>query len=151
MTNLKDIVKNCSEYYQTRKEEVENFETLENELYHISGIQRNEPHSILLIKNDSYNLDYFGSACGHVGNKIFSNKEIQEFLKKYSRGKEILGIIYEPNSDDTYKNQTIPLSSVALPLIESDGRVFEHLTEREGGSFRCEPSKVDGWTIYESE
>jgi len=151
MTNLKNIVEEFRDNYKERREDVNEVETLENELYSISGIDKNSQHAIVLMPFDSEHFDNFGSVCGHVGNKVFSNREIQKFLSEYAHGKWALGIIDEPDLDDTYKNQTIPLSSVALPLIESDGRVFEYLTNREGGSFRCGSSKVDGWTIYESE
>jgi hypothetical protein len=150
MANLKEIVNVWAENYRTNKESLPEASVLENELYSISGIERSEPSSILLIPTDSEDLQFVGSACGIAGNKIFSNKSLVSFLK--NKGvKEFLGIIYDPDADDTYERQAIALNSVALPIVGRDGHIFESLVSKNEGSFRYERSKVSSWSVYESE
>ncbi|MEK6929014.1 MAG: hypothetical protein AABW65_03635 [Nanoarchaeota archaeon] len=150
MTNLKEIVNHWTENYRANRESLPEVNVLEDELYSISGIDRSDPSGILLIPTDSKDLQFVGSACGNVGNKIFSNKSLVSFLK--NRGvREFLGIIYDPNADDTYERQAIALSSVALPIVGKDGHIFESLVSKNDGSFRYERSRVQGWSVYESE
>ncbi len=150
MTNLKEIVKLWAEHYRTNKESLPEVDKLEDELYSTSGIERSEPSSFLLIPTDSEDLQHVGSACGVVGNRIFSSKSLVGFLKK--RGvKKFLGIIYDPNADDTYERQAIALNSIALPIVGRDGHIFESLVSKNEGSFRYERSRVPGWSVYESE
>ncbi|MBU0667133.1 MAG: hypothetical protein ABIC91_03425 [Nanoarchaeota archaeon] len=150
ISNLKEIVNLWAENYKTNKRFLPEVSVLENELYSISGIDRSDPSGILLIPIDSKDLQFVGSACGTIGNKIFSNKSIVSFLK--NRGvKEFLGIIYDPNADDTYERQVISLNSAALPIVGTDGHIFESLVSKNNGSFRYEKSKVLGWSVYESE
>ncbi|OYT41836.1 hypothetical protein B6U80_00275 [Candidatus Pacearchaeota archaeon ex4484_26] len=151
MTNLKEIVNHFAESYKDSREDIKDASTLENELYEISGIDKTSPHAILLIPLDSSDLENVGSVCGTVGNRVFSNNELTRFLAEYCSGDKMLGIIDEPDSDETYRNNVIPLNAVALPIDNVNGRVFEYLVDREGGSFRGEGSKVSGWTVYESE
>jgi len=150
MTNLKEIVKLWAENYRANKGSLPEVGVLEDELYSSSGIDRSDPSDILLIPIDSEDLQFVGSACGTVGNKIFSNKSLVSFLKK--RGvKELLGIIYDSNADDTYERQAIALNSVALPIVGKDGHIFASLVSKSDGSFRYERSRVSGWSVYESE
>jgi hypothetical protein len=150
MPSLKEIVNNLVENYQSNKGSLPEAAILENELYEISGIERSESAGILLIQIDSPDLKNIGSCCGTTGNRIFSNKSIVSFLKNLGVS-QVLGIIYEPNSDDTYERNTIPLASIALPITGKDGHNFESLVSKNNGSFRYERSMVPGWSVYESE
>lgn len=150
MTNLKEIVNRLAENYRTNKNSIPEVETLEQELYSMAGIDRKESASILLIPTDSEDLQYIGSACGDMGNKIFSNQFLVNLLRV--RGvKRFLGIIYHPNADETYERGSIALNSVALPVGGIFGPIFESLVSKNKGSFRYEQSKVLGWSVYESE
>jgi hypothetical protein len=150
MTTLKEIISKYAENYQTNKAILPEADLLEDELYFIAGIEIGEPASVLLIPVDSADLQNIGSACGSVGNKVFSNKSIVDFLK--NRGvKEFLGIISDTDSEDTYKNDVIALNAIALPITGKDGRIFESLASKSNGSFRYECSKAPNWSIYESE
>lgn len=150
MADLKEIVNNWTKKYKDKKSSLPGVDVLEDELYSISGIDRSDSSGILLIPTDSEELQFVGSACGTVGNRIFSNKSLVSFLK--NKGvKEFLGIIYDPNADETYERQSIALSSVALPIAGKDGHIFESLASKNNGSFRYEISKVLGWSVYESE
>lgn len=150
MTTLKEIVNKLAEDYQVNRGSIPEIDVLEQELYSVSGIDRHDPASILLIPIDSPNLHCFGSACGAVGNRIFSNKSLVSFLK--NKGvRQFLGIIYDPASDDTYERDAVALNSIALPISGKDGHKFESLASKNEGSFRYEKSRVQGWSVYESE
>lgn len=149
MVDLKSIVDEFAQQYAARRDTVPNINTLEGELYSMAGIKPTEPHAFVLMDMDSPYLHHVGSSCGCVGNKIFQNTEIINFLKE--RGVEyILGMIYEPKDMD-FSDNSITVDSIALPIPYAEGYKFERLVERKNGSFRCESSKVKGWTVYESE
>ncbi|MBS3146093.1 hypothetical protein J4471_00155 [Candidatus Woesearchaeota archaeon] len=150
MDNLKEIVKQFADNYKNNGHDIEGVNILEEELYRMSGIDRSDPSGILLIPIDSPNLENIGSACGNVGNRIFSNKSLISFLKN-KKVEKFLGIIYGPNANETYDRGVIALNSVALPITGRDGHIFESLATKNGGSFRYERSRIQGWSVFESE
>jgi len=149
LQNLKKIVEEFSENYQTSRDSVPN--ELEKELYSLTGIiQDVDPHCLLKIPIDSPHLRHIGSALGKFANNMFSDESLIDFLKE--KGVEyILGIILRPESNSHYAMGTIPLNSIALPIKGEDAETFVTEAEKAGGSFRYEPSKVEGWSLYESE
>ncbi len=81
MATLKEIVNRLAEKYQVNRGSIQGIDILEKELYSVSGIDRHDPASILLVSIDSPDLQCIGSACGAMGNRIFSNKSLVSFLK----------------------------------------------------------------------
>lgn len=151
MVDLKEIVKELSEDYKNRRDKIKDVELLEEDLYTLSGLEKDDAHAFLYITIGSPYLQYVGSACGNFGNKVFLNENIVDFLK--NKGVEsILGILRDPEcEEETYEYSSIPLASIVLPINEEDGLKFEDMVGQAGGSFRCDTSHVKGWTVYESE
>ena len=93
-----------------------------------------------LVKVPVEALDSFGTSCGYVDNTALSG-EARDFLR--ARGVEfILGVC---------NNKTFVLGAAAIKIGQRDGVRLERIIEKNHGSFRRDSSKVDGWTIYESE
>ena len=114
-----------------------------------------EPPVIVLIPIDAPELKYFGSDCGDADksgkwNRMFSNPSLITFLKN-RRVEFILGIIAEPDSERMEKEGRISLSAIMLPIYGRDGHIFESIADKNFGSFRYERSRIDGWSVYESE
>jgi len=143
---LKEIVEQFAREYEKNRDKLPNADLLETDLCEMSGLEKTDSYFVY-IPIDSKDLQYFGSACGRVGNRIFSNKSLISFLR--NRGvKYILGIIYKSNFE---RDGEIPLSSIALPIVGKEGHIFEYLASKYEGSFRYERSAVEGWSVYESE
>ena len=147
---LRGLVRGWAERYKTNGSSLPEVRTLEGELYSMSGIERHEPSSIVLIPIGSPDLHCVGSVCGVVGNRVFSSKSLVSFLSNRNV-REILGIIGNPEDDETYQAQAVPLNSIALPIFGRNGHMFEHFVSKGNGSFRYERSRVLGWSVYESE
>ncbi|MBU4501446.1 MAG: hypothetical protein KKA79_02545 [Nanoarchaeota archaeon] len=150
MKYLKDIVSELSQNYQDKRENISGIDLIEEDLYMMSGVDHSDPHALLLIKIDSPHLEYIGSSCGKVGNKIFSDKGLIDFLKNKDV-EHIIGILYDPDSEYAYQGEAIGLNSIAMPIVGEDGYVFEDLAGELKGSFRYEESRIKGWSVYESE
>jgi hypothetical protein len=150
MPDLKAIVDRLAAAYGAKKTALPSATVLEAELHQMSGIDESDPSKILLLPLDSDALQYVGSACGSVGNRVFSNALLVGYLREKGVH-EFLGIIYDPDAATTYDHGSIPLASIAVPLAGKDARKVEALASRSGGSFRQEDSRVRGWSVYESE
>jgi len=150
MKKLANIVKELSALYQKEKRNIPSIEFLEDEMCSASGLEPDDSYTLLFIPIDSHYLKNIGSACGRIGNKVFSKKSLVGFLR--DRGVEyILGVFNEPDSEYSYDGKYIGLSSIAIKITERDGEAFEDLVRKFNGSFRYEKSCVDGWSFYESE
>ncbi len=150
MKDLQAVIQKFSENYNVNRNTLPNSDTLEEELFMLSGISLSDEHSFLLIPLDSPELRYFGSTCGELGNKLFSNKSLVTFLKN-RKVSQVLGIVYQPHSNSACSNDSVALSAIALPIVGKEGHIFEHLVSKNNGSFRYERSQVSGWSVYESE
>jgi hypothetical protein len=147
MANLKAIVDELAQNYQAQRDNIPGVEILEKEIYTMSGIERNDPHTLILAQIDSPHLKHIGSACGVIGNKVFSKEQLMGFLKE-KNVEYVVGIIYDPKFEG---EESIGLNSVALPIAEKDAEAFEELVSDLDGSFRYEDSRLKGWSVYESE
>ncbi|MDI6738183.1 MAG: hypothetical protein QME12_06765 [Nanoarchaeota archaeon] len=150
MEDLMSIVEKLSEQYKANRNSIPEAETIEKELHSMSGIGREMPHSLVMIMLDSPHMAYAGSSCGTSENRVFQSKSLVSFLR--NRGvRYVVGIVYEPKDPETYERGFIPLSSVALPIAGRDGHIFQSIVSKSNGSFRYERSRVNGWSVYESE
>ncbi len=119
---------------------------LKQELLEMAGIEENElvdkemGFDLGVIKIPVEQLSIFGTSCGDVGNKAFS-QEVIDFLKS-KKAEFIIGL-----SD----NKEPKISSAAMQINEKDGEKLEKLIDKNKGSLRAEASRVEGWSVFESE
>jgi hypothetical protein len=119
---------------------------IQSEILEAAGIEEDEMIEPMLgfdfafMKIPVQELGIFGTDCGGKGNKPFT-KEVISFLQ--SRKIEFIIVLSE--------NKRPIISAVAIHLNEKDGEVLSDQVKINEGSLRCEPSKIQGWSIFESE
>jgi len=122
---------------------------LKKEILSMAGVEENElvdedmGFDFGVVKIPVEKLTLFGTSCGVVGNKAFTEK-IVDFLKSLNV-RFIIGLS---------RNREFKISSAAIPITKKNGREFEEMiyNQRENqGVLRCDSSRVRGWTKYESE
>ena len=119
---------------------------LKKELLEMAGVEESElidpemDFDLGLIKVPATELSIFGTACGTKSNKPFSGKVIN-FLQ--SKGIEfIVGL---------GKNKEPIISSAAINISAEDAERFSKMVDNNKGSLRADNSKVNGWSVFESE
>ena len=119
---------------------------LKREVLSMAGVAENElvnedmGFDFGVVKIPIDKLTLFGTSCGVVGNKAFTEKVVT-FLKSL-KVEFIIGLS---------GNKEFKISSVAIPISTKNGHKFEKMIEGNKGVLRCDSSKVRGWTVYESE
>jgi hypothetical protein len=128
------------------KESPEIAEQLKTEVLRMAGVEENQlidpemGYDFGLIKVPTPELSVFGTGCGVIGNKPFSEKVIS-FLQ--SKGVEfIIGL---------GENSEPKVASAAINISLKDAEKFGQMIMSNEGSLRADPSKVKGWSVFESE
>ena len=127
-------------------------ELLELDLCNLAGIdtEDDEPTErpvYLSAPVDSPWLQYVGTACGRVGNRVFADADLIYFLKE-AKVEYVIGVTIPAMFDG---RPSIALCSVVLPLQGENADKFAAMVENLGGSFRRDNASVKGWNGYESE
>lgn len=119
---------------------------LKIELLEMAGVEESElvdpeiGFDMALIKVPASELIIFGTTCGTKGNKAFS-KEVVDFLQ--SKGVEfIIGL---------GENKEPIISSAAINISAEDAEKFSEMVGNNKGVLRAENSKVNRWSVFESE
>lgn len=134
------------EYFRDWTEKEPDGYQIKNELLDMIGINEDElcdqemSSDMTLIKVPTDELLGFGTYCGRRGNKAFSSEAI-DFLR--TRGIEFIVGIGE--------TKELIISSLAINISTDDAERFSTIIDRGGGSLRVEKSRVDGWSVLESE
>ncbi len=84
----------------------------------------------------------FGTRCGEIGNRSFTDKVVN-FLK--SKGVEFVVVVVDKELPE--------IASLAAPLNFDNGDAdeFSEMIAENGGSLRPDPSRAEGWSNFESE
>jgi len=128
------------------KENPDEASKLKREILSMAGVEENElvdkdmGFDFGIVKVPIEKLTLFGTSCGVVGNKAFTEKVV-DFLN--AQKVEFIIALSE--------NKEFKILSAAIPITEKEGHKFEKIIYKNQGVLRCEPSQVKGWTIYESE
>lgn len=120
---------------------------LKNDVLSMTGVEENElvdpemNFDMSLQKIPVSELSIYGTYCGHeVDNKCFPKKVI-DFLQ--SKNTEFIICIGD--------NKEPKISSAAINISGKDADKFEKMIDKNQGSLRADNSKIDGWSIFESE
>ena len=112
------------------------------ELISIAGYDETElaEDGWVIIKAPIDQLPTFSTFCGSKNNKAF-DKKVLDFL----RNKKVEFIVAL-----TAKKE-LKISSGVIEINEKDGKTLAQLISKNGGSFRNDKSRINGWSTFESE
>lgn len=124
------------------KENPDLAEKVKSELIGIYGYDETEmsDEGMAIIKVPPEELSIFGTFAGRIDNKAFSGK-VLDFLKN----KEIEFVVAISDKEEP------KITSAIMKINQKDGKKFSKMISENGGSLRCDTSKVKGWSIFESE
>ena len=124
------------------KENPEQGEKIKSELLGIAGQSESELNSdgMTIIKIPAGELSIFGTFCGTKDNKAFG-ENVLNFLKT----KEIEFVVAVSDKD-------VPkISSAIMKINQEDGEALSEMIDENQGSLRCDTTKIEGWSAFESE
>ena len=124
------------------KENPDLAEKVKSELISIYGYDEIEMNDedMAIIKVPLGELSIFGTFAGRSDNKAFSGK-VLDFLKD----KEIEFVV-------AISDKEVPeITSAIMKINQEDGETLSEMISKNGGSLRCDTSKIERWSTFESE
>ena len=124
------------------EEEPEQAGKIKSELLSIAGQSEVELNNdgMVIVKIPAGELSIFGTFCGTKDNKAFGENALN-FLKT----KEVEFVVAISDKD-------VPkITSAIIKLGQEDGEALSAIIDENQGSLRCDTTKIEGWSAFESE
>ena len=127
------------EYEKYAQENNELAKDIKNELLRMSFMEEHElKDTYAIVKIPACKLNEFGTACGTVNNKPFTQDAI-DLLKS---SEFVIAIVVRENGNIFY---------MMAKIGRRNGIKLDHIIDENNGSLRYDSEVLNGWSIFESE